>query len=70
MRTFKVVMSKGEQGYIVVECPELPGCISQGKTTEEARVNIQDAIKLYLATLRKHNEHIPSVKMIDVQVLV
>jgi predicted RNase H-like HicB family nuclease len=30
-------------------CPELPGCASAGDTEEEARVNIEDAIRLYLA---------------------
>ena len=30
-------------------CPELPGCASAGDTEEEARQNIEEAIKLYLA---------------------
>jgi predicted RNase H-like HicB family nuclease len=30
-------------------CPELPGCASAGETEEEARINIEEAIKLYLA---------------------
>lgn len=41
------------------ECPALPGCISQGKTRAEAIENIQDAIKGYLESLKKHNEPIP-----------
>jgi antitoxin HicB len=36
-----------------------PGCISQGKTRKEALLNIQDAIKGYLESLRKHKEPIP-----------
>ncbi|PIY19081.1 hypothetical protein COZ13_07175 [Candidatus Desantisbacteria bacterium CG_4_10_14_3_um_filter_40_18] len=43
----------------VVECPSLPGCISQGRTRKESIENIQDAIKGYLESLRKHNEPIP-----------
>ena len=39
-----VVLTPGEDGYIVVECPMLPGCISQGKTEAEALANIRDAI--------------------------
>jgi predicted RNase H-like HicB family nuclease len=35
------------QGY-VAEVPELPGCVSQGKTLDEAVENIKDAIKGYL----------------------
>jgi predicted RNase H-like HicB family nuclease len=30
-------------------CPELPGCASAGETEEEARINIEEAIRLYLA---------------------
>ncbi len=38
----------------VVDCPSLPGCMSQGKTKQEALENIKDAISGYLATLKKH----------------
>jgi predicted RNase H-like HicB family nuclease len=44
----KVVFRKGEDGYIVAECLQLPGCMSQGKTKEEANRNIVDAIKSVL----------------------
>jgi predicted RNase H-like HicB family nuclease len=37
----------------------LPGCISQGKSRKEALENIQDAIKGYLESLKKHNEPVP-----------
>lgn len=43
----------------ITECSSLHGCISQGKTREEALLNIQDAIKGYLESLKKHNEAIP-----------
>jgi len=33
---FKVIISNGEDGWLVVECPSLPGCVSQGRTVEEA----------------------------------
>ena len=42
---------KGEDGYIVAYCRELPGCVSQGRTLDEARVNIREAMVLYLETL-------------------
>jgi len=32
----QVIIYPGEDGYFVAECPSLPGCISQGKTREEA----------------------------------
>ena len=43
-----VTLEEGEDGYIIVECPSLPGCVSQGKTEEEALVNIKEAIDLWL----------------------
>ena len=47
-----------EDGVFVAECPALPGCISQGKTRDEAMVNIRDAIQGYLESLKKHGEPI------------
>ncbi len=45
----KVLLYPGEDGYFVVEVPSLPGCISQGKTREEALSNIEEAIALYIS---------------------
>ncbi len=56
---FRIIVEKDEEGVFVVECPSLPGCISQGKTRSEALENIKDAIKGYLDSLKKHNEPIP-----------
>ena len=56
---FRVIIQQDEDGMFVVECPSLPGCISQGKTREEALENIRDAITGYLESLKKHNEPIP-----------
>lgn len=56
---YRILIEQDEDGMVVVECPSLPGCISQGKTREEALENIQDAIKGYLESLKKHNEPIP-----------
>jgi predicted RNase H-like HicB family nuclease len=49
----KVILYPGEDGYWVVECPSLPGCISQGKTKAEARANIREAIEVYEAALEE-----------------
>jgi predicted RNase H-like HicB family nuclease len=57
---FRIFIEQDEDDVFVAECPTLPGCISQGKTRKEALENIQDAIKGYLASLRKHKEPIPS----------
>ena len=42
---FTITISRDEDGMFISECPSIPGCISQGKTEEEAQFNIQDAIK-------------------------
>ncbi len=44
----KVVIERGEDGYFVAHCPALKSCWSQGKTREEALVNIREAIALFL----------------------
>jgi predicted RNase H-like HicB family nuclease len=41
---FPVTIERDEDGMFVIECPSIPGCISQGKTREEALTNIREAI--------------------------
>jgi predicted RNase H-like HicB family nuclease len=43
---FPVTLDRDEDGVWIVECPSIPGCVSQGKTKETALKNIRDAIKL------------------------
>lgn len=56
---YRAIIEQDEDGIFVAECPALPGCVSQGKTREEAVKNIHDAIQGYLESLKKHNEPIP-----------
>jgi len=42
---FDVTFFQDEDGMYIAECDDIPGCVSQGKTLEEAEANIQDAIK-------------------------
>jgi len=42
---FKVIITAGEDGWYIAECPALPGCISQGETVDQALENIKDAIQ-------------------------
>ena len=68
---FRVVVEIDEDGVYVAQCPSLPGCISQGKTREEALENIKDAIKGYIESLRKHGEPVPpgiEEELVDVNV--
>lgn len=67
----RVLIEPDEDGVFVAECPTLPGCVSQGRTREEAMANIRDAIRGYLQSLEKHGEPIPgpiTEEIIEVQV--
>jgi len=55
----QVVVYPGEDGYWVAECPSLPGCISQGKTKEEAVANVKEAINGYVAALEEDKLPVP-----------
>ncbi|CAN5291263.1 hypothetical protein BH09SUM1_BH09SUM1_23980 [soil metagenome] len=54
---FSVKMAKDETNWWFVECPSLPGCMSQGRTREEALENIAEAISLYLETRDEEPEY-------------
>ena len=41
---FHVTLEQAEDGWIVAECPALPGCVSQGRNEEEALNHIKEAI--------------------------
>tara|TARA_B100000315_G_scaffold169490_1_gene158076 strand:+ start:297 stop:509 length:213 start_codon:yes stop_codon:yes gene_type:complete len=56
---FRITLEQDEDGTFVVECPTLPGCISQGETRAEALRNIKDAMAGYLVSLKNHNEPVP-----------
>jgi predicted RNase H-like HicB family nuclease len=47
---FHVTLEQAEDGWIVAECPALPGCVSQGKSENEALVNVKEAITAWLWT--------------------
>jgi predicted RNase H-like HicB family nuclease len=61
---FKVLIEEDEDGWFVATVPSLPGCISQGKTEDEAIENIKEAIELHLSALAedglplKQNKHV------------
>lgn len=55
----QVVIYPGEDGYWVAECPSLPGCVSQGKTKEEATQNIKGAIRAYIRALEEDGLQVP-----------
>ena len=53
-----VVLHRGEDGYWVVECPSLPGCISQGETKADAIANIKEAIEGWIETAKAQGQPI------------
>lgn len=56
---FHIRFQKAPEGGFVVSVPELPGCISEGETFEEALVMIRDAMAGWLAVARNHADPIP-----------
>ena len=50
---FKILIEQDEDGWYVVTVPALPGCVSQGRTEEEAKRNIAEAIGLHLGSLAR-----------------
>jgi predicted RNase H-like HicB family nuclease len=55
-----VVLTPGEDGYIVAEIPVIPGCISQGRTEEEALANIREAAELSLENREAEGWELPA----------
>jgi predicted RNase H-like HicB family nuclease len=64
----RVLLYPGEDGYVVAEVPSLPGCVSQGRTRDEALANIQEAIALHVEVLRERGEPVPAdnVEIVEV----
>jgi predicted RNase H-like HicB family nuclease len=66
----QIIIYPGEDGYWVAECPSLPGCISQGKTKEEAVSNIKEAIQGYIAALEEDHLPVPAERFEAILVAV
>jgi len=57
--SYRILLRPEREGGYTVLVPSLPGCITYGKTVEEAKKMAKDAIRAYLESLKKHHEHIP-----------
>ncbi len=55
----KVILYRGEDGFVVAEVPSLQGVVSQGKTREEVLRNIKEAVSLHLEVLRERGLPVP-----------
>jgi predicted RNase H-like HicB family nuclease len=58
MRKYAIVIEQGEHN-LSAYVPDLPGCITTGKTVEDIERNIREAIELHLQGLREDGEPIP-----------
>jgi predicted RNase H-like HicB family nuclease len=57
---YPVVLWPGDDGFWIVECPIIPGCVSQGSTREDALANIREAIQLCLENREAEGWKLPS----------
>ena len=66
---FPVVIMPGEDGWVVATCPLIPGCISQGASSEEALAAIREAIELCLETRAEEGWTLPAeYQIVDLDV--
>lgn len=59
---YTAIFEPAEEGGYVVYVPALPGCVTEGDSLEEAVKMVKDAITVYIASLKKHNEVVPEEK--------
>jgi len=57
--SYKILLTKEDEGGYMVTVPALPGCITQGDNIEEAMAMAQEAIELYIEELQARGEKIP-----------
>lgn len=48
---YSVILRAGNEGGFVATVPELPGCVSQGRTRRQALRNVKEAIEAYIVAL-------------------
>ena len=60
MADLPAILTPGEDGLLVAECPIIPGCISQGRTRDEALNNIREAIELCLENRESEGWELPA----------
>ncbi|MGH9662368.1 MAG: type II toxin-antitoxin system HicB family antitoxin [Bryobacteraceae bacterium] len=73
MRKYAIVIEQGESNFSAY-VPDLPGCITTGRTVEEVERNIREALELHLEGLREDGEPIPephtAVAYVELQAVV
>jgi antitoxin HicB len=56
---YAVIIEKSQGGSYSAYVPDLPGCTTCGDSIKEIRINIREAVSLYIESLREHNEPVP-----------
>lgn len=60
IQNYRILLRKESEGGYTVIVPSLPGCVTYGKTIEDAREMAKEAIELYIESLEAHGEEIPT----------
>jgi predicted RNase H-like HicB family nuclease len=69
LQKLPVVLSDGEDGWIIATCPVIPGCTTQGRTRDEALKNAREAIELCLEGQKDEGWELPAhYELVDVEV--
>ena len=66
--TLRIVLEPSEEGGFTALVPSLPGCISEGRTKEEALENIREAIELYLEPVEDDLVHSPQAETVEIAI--
>ena len=66
MISYRILLRKEPEGGYTVTVPSLPGCVTYGKSIEEATEMAKEAIELYLESLKSHHEEIPKTSLSDI----
>jgi predicted RNase H-like HicB family nuclease len=64
--TYTAVLTPGEDGWICAQIAEVPEAISQGRTVEEAKANVTEALELALEWRRREGEPLPERAQVTV----
>lgn len=62
---YTVAYNLDEDGYYIASVPVLPGCHSQGRSLGEARNNVREAMRGYIASLRYRGEPVPNEEAVE-----
>jgi antitoxin HicB len=69
-RRYTVLLDPGEDGWLIATVPAFPGCITQGRSRDEALSNAREAIELTIESMLAHGEPLPEEQLETVEVAV